>query len=523
AHTDDYTKNGDTAQVTATVTDDDPAFGASNVVANLTGLGGGSAVSPDDYTGGVATWNLASVVCAPADGTVTVTVTATDPISNVTALGDDIVSDNTAPGVVTGLAAAPAHQEVGLSWEDPTGLDTNYCGVVVRHIAWDDYPYYVTSAPPYPADELSGDGEAFDGTGLVTSATHSIVDRDIYYYSAFVYDGALHYGGVDSGGQDRSTNYWLGDVANTGDNWVPDGLVTVHDINKLAGTYGVSPPVGYNNSECDVGPTDDHSRVGIPEPDGMIQFEDLMIFSMNYGVVAAKVVPFLVEPGVGDLALALVENGRTNGGVLELALRLEGNAGDVKGLTAELEFEGLEYLSARLSNDMSSPMADMFFWSNATSHSVQVDAAVLGTDMTIGGSGDVVLFSFQVLDETYAVDFTSAELRGASNEDLTAELEGLSSEGVPVAFKLVQNSPNPFNPVTKVAYHVPRKSEVTIRVYDVSGRVVTTLVDGVVEAGRHAAVWNGRNDAGESVGSGIYFCTMEAPDFHDSRKMTLLK
>jgi hypothetical protein len=37
------------------------------------------------------------------------------------------------------------------------------------------------------------------------------------------------------------------------------------------------------------------------------------------------------------------------------------------------------------------------------------------------------------------------------------------------------------------------------------------------------AVWNGRNDAGESVGSGIYFCTMEAPDFHDSRKMTLLK
>jgi flagellar hook assembly protein FlgD len=77
--------------------------------------------------------------------------------------------------------------------------------------------------------------------------------------------------------------------------------------------------------------------------------------------------------------------------------------------------------------------------------------------------------------------------------------------------------------VTKIAYHVPRESEVTIRIYDVSGRVVRTLVDGVVEAGRHAAVWNGRNDAGESVGSGVYFCTMEAPDFHESRKMTLLK
>jgi len=77
--------------------------------------------------------------------------------------------------------------------------------------------------------------------------------------------------------------------------------------------------------------------------------------------------------------------------------------------------------------------------------------------------------------------------------------------------------------VTRVAYHVPSESRVTIRVFDVTGRLVTTLVDGVVEAGRHAAVWNGTNDHGESVGSGVYFCTMETPDFRDSHKMTLLK
>jgi hypothetical protein len=52
---------------------------------------------------------------------------------------------------------------------------------------------------------------------------------------------------------------------------------------------------------------------------------------------------------------------------------------------------------------------------------------------------------------------------------------------------------------------------------------VTTLVDGVSEPGRHVAVWNGTNDQGEAVGSGVYFCSMEAPDFHESRKMTLLK
>ena len=79
------------------------------------------------------------------------------------------------------------------------------------------------------------------------------------------------------------------------------------------------------------------------------------------------------------------------------------------------------------------------------------------------------------------------------------------------------------NPVTTIGYHVPSESQVTIRVYDVTGRHVATLVDRVMEPGRHSVAWSGTNDHGESVGSGIYFCTMEAPDFHDSRKMTLLK
>jgi len=511
-----WVKDTDDLTVYATVTD---GGGLASVTADATDFGGGGSLTPD--LGTTYEWTLLGVDTGGATALVDVTVTATDSYGNTSTGSDDITADNTLPGTVAGLSAAPAHQEVVLSWDDASGAPADYYGVMVRYDIWNDYPLYGLPDPaPYPTDEDDG-LEAFSGDAP-TGTTHGIVPRDIHYYSAFVYDWALNYGTVVTAGQDRATNYWLGDVANTADSWMPDGLVTVHDINKLAGTYGVSP-VGYNNSECDVGPTDDHSRVGIPTPDGMIQFEDLMIFSMNYGVVAAKVVPFLGKPGVGDLALALAENGRTDGGVLELALRLEGNAGDVKGFTAELEFEGLEFLSARLSDDMSSPVADMFFWSNATSQSVQVDAAVLGTDVTIGGSGDVVLFTFQVLDGTYAVDFTSTQLRGAANEDLTAELEGLSSEGVPVAFKLVQNSPNPFNPVTKVAYHVPSASRVTIRVFDVTGRLVTTLVDGVVEPGRHAAVWNGTNENGESVGSGVYFCTMETPDYRDSQKMTLLK
>jgi flagellar hook assembly protein FlgD len=90
-------------------------------------------------------------------------------------------------------------------------------------------------------------------------------------------------------------------------------------------------------------------------------------------------------------------------------------------------------------------------------------------------------------------------------------------------FRLVQNVPNPFNPVTQIAYHVPHESGISIRIYDVSGRLVRTLVDSVTDPGRHVAVWDGSADSGGSVGSGVYFCTMEAPDFHESHKMMLLK
>ncbi|MBD3348785.1 MAG: T9SS type A sorting domain-containing protein, partial [Candidatus Eisenbacteria bacterium] len=143
---------------------------------------------------------------------------------------------------------------------------------------------------------------------------------------------------------------------------------------------------------------------------------------------------------------------------------------------------------------------------------------------TIGGSGDVAVLTFRALGGTYELAFEDAVLRGAENEDLAAELGDLESKPeIPRVFRLVQNSPNPFNPVTSIAYHVPQKSEVSIRVYDVTGRLVRTLVDGMEAPGVHEAVWDGRSDRGESVGSGVYFCVMEAAGFHDSRKMTLLK
>jgi hypothetical protein len=92
------------------------------------------------------------------------------------------------------------------------------------------------------------------------------------------------------------------------------------------------------------------------------------------------------------------------------------------------------------------------------------------------------------------------------------------------AFSLQQNVPNPFNPVTKIAFDVRTGGAmVTLRVYDVSGRLVRTLVDGFEPAGTRSVSWYGRDDQGRPVASGIYYYQLTAPSFSESKKMVLLK
>jgi hypothetical protein len=88
---------------------------------------------------------------------------------------------------------------------------------------------------------------------------------------------------------------------------------------------------------------------------------------------------------------------------------------------------------------------------------------------------------------------------------------------------LLANYPNPFNPSTTIRYQLAATTKVELRVYDVSGAAVRTLVDDVKGAGSYSLEWNGRDDRGEPVSSGVYFYRLIAGNFSDVRKMTLVK
>ena len=94
---------------------------------------------------------------------------------------------------------------------------------------------------------------------------------------------------------------------------------------------------------------------------------------------------------------------------------------------------------------------------------------------------------------------------------------------MPNAFALGQNYPNPFNPSTSISYELPKAENVTIIIYDLTGRQVRELVNEHKEAGIYTTLWDGRSQRGLLVASGLYFYKIQAGEFIQIHKMTFMK
>lgn len=93
----------------------------------------------------------------------------------------------------------------------------------------------------------------------------------------------------------------------------------------------------------------------------------------------------------------------------------------------------------------------------------------------------------------------------------------------PREFVLEQNYPNPFNPSTNIRFQMPAAEQVELRIFNALGQEVRTLANGRFEAGRHTSMWDGRDNQGRTVASGIYICRMTAGKFTQSRLMNLIR
>ena len=109
-----------------------------------------------------------------------------------------------------------------------------------------------------------------------------------------------------------------------------------------------------------------------------------------------------------------------------------------------------------------------------------------------------------------------------------AYLQSLLALLIPEETALLPNYPNPFNPETWIPYQLSEAADVTLRIYAVNGKLVRTLalgqtLAGIYQSRSRAVYWDGRNNVGESVASGIYFYTLTAGDFTATRKLLIRK
>jgi hypothetical protein len=126
-----------------------------------------------------------------------------------------------------------------------------------------------------------------------------------------------------------------------------------------------------------------------------------------------------------------------------------------------------------------------------------------------------------------SLDIATKQSADFNENGIPDECEGIQSgagDAVAAGWRLLPNVPNPFNPETVIRYEVPDAGgRVTLRVYDVEGRLVGTLADRYERGGIRQVTWDGRDNDGRPVASGLYFYRLEAPGFSQTRKMLLLK
>ncbi len=166
------------------------------------------------------------------------------------------------------------------------------------------------------------------------------------------------------------------------------------------------------------------------------------------------------------------------------------------------------------------------------------DNAIAGALVTLTKNGEVieqtmtdglglaaVTIDFNVTDEFVLTAYKAGVVTRTKtlSPEIVLDADDEGGTSLPQQFRLHQNFPNPFNPSTTIAMDLPRSARVTLTIVNVLGQIVRTAVAAEWSAGRHEIEWDGRDDGGAAVSSGVYFAVLRSEDFRAAIKMSLLK
>ena len=400
--------------------------------------------------------------------------------------------------------------------------------VEIYRASFGNYPEYddppnagsVPAVPTYPPD-----ASRWSLTSVTTSGqTDEPALRDEYDYVAFSKDACGNVSAVSNraGG---TINYVLGDVhdGQPGHDCTANNVVYVEDLSLLGAHYGLTLASGDPYACLDVGPTVTGATDARPLTDNVLDFEDLIVFGINFSASPLVATPRPAGPSrqqavttdaVWLEAPASVQAGEE----FVVRLWLDGQGG-VRGLSAQLAWD----------HAMAEPVAVA-----AGDLAMGSDAIVLGRGaggvdavrLAAGFSGRGVLAEvrFRSLASGAPIVRTSSLIaRDAANQNVP--LGGALATPVrelPLRTQLGIVAPNPFRSRLAIQLAIGHAQHVRLRVYDLGGRLVRGLVDGDEVPGRRLVVWDGRDQQGRIAAAGVYVLSLEAGEVQQHRRVQLL-
>jgi hypothetical protein len=277
--------------------------------------------------------------------------------------------------------------------------------------------------------------------------------------------------------------------------------------------------------------TVDNGDMGDIDGDGFVEFKDLLIISENYSETGVP--PIFLKDQAKDNAGATFEivgvpDFVSVGQEFEMEVWIH-NVADLRGYDFTLRYdtdmlelvegpEGMVISDFLRSGD---PSAQTSEFQLTDRKGIVFVGALLGQKQTAQGSGDLVRLTFRALQ---AGDRPSIRLDDIKIANSVSEITEIGTVAeVPTDYALKQNYPNPFNPVTNIRFQLPEDSRVSLKIFNILGQEVKTLVGEAMAAGFYTMRWDGTNAHGLKVASGVYIYQLKAGTFEASQKMLLLK
>jgi hypothetical protein len=318
---------------------------------------------------------------------------------------------------------------------------------------------------------------------------------------------------------------YLGDVASSGSEATGDGVINFDDLSPWSLSYFSGTAIYGGNmdnymAKYDIGPTSNGYVFSLPTPDAKIDFEDLSIFSIVYGLNAKSQLPKATAPSNEPVEIFLSQPVAA-GAETRIPVALAGAISDLRSVHLELTGQFESFLGADKGTLTESYSSPVMVFAKANGRNVQVDCAVMGLDASaISRPGELLVLRFA---GNPRVHLAASVGRTSANSPANIVPKAGAGDYQPVQYSLSQNYPNPFNPSTTIEYEVPTAGQVKIEIFNLLGEKVATIVDEQREPGFYTVQWNGHDHNGHLLGSGVYLYRLKSASFTNVKKMVLLK